>query len=69
MYGLDGTDRLFAGVGSNFVIGADVVNKDAVAEVFYDQTTDKMQMRVKAKSGVILYIYLEISFDGFKTIG
>ena len=53
MYGLDGTDKLFAGVGSNFVIGADVVNKDAVAEVFYDQTTDKMQMRVKAKSGVI----------------
>jgi len=52
VYGLDGTDRIFAGQGSNFIVGADVADEDKVADVFYDQTLDKVQMRVKAKSGV-----------------
>ena len=53
VYGLDGTSRIFAGQGSNFIVGADVADEDKVADVFYDQTTDKMQIRVKAKSGVV----------------
>ena len=52
VYGLDGTDRIFAGQGSNFIVGADVADEDKVADVFYDQTLDKVQLRVKGKSGV-----------------
>ena len=53
-YGLNGTDRLFASVGRNFHVGADVENEKDIADVFYDQTTDKMYVRVKAKAGVTL---------------
>lgn len=52
VYGLDGTDRLFASVGRNFILGADVEDEKDVADVFYDRTTDKMNVRVKAKAGV-----------------
>lgn len=51
-YGLDGTDRMFASVGSNFIVGSDVENENQIAKVWYDETDDKVYMRVKAKAGV-----------------
>jgi|GEM_PF-6196053 len=54
VYGLNGTDRMFSGLGSSFIVGSDVENESNVAEVFYDQTTDKMYIRVKAKAGVAI---------------
>ena len=53
-YGLDGTSRIFASVGRNFIIGSDVLNEDQIADVFYDRTDDKVYLRVKAKSGVTI---------------
>jgi hypothetical protein len=50
--GLDGTNRMFASVGSNFIVGSDIDNESEVAEVWYDQTTDLMNVRVKGKAGV-----------------
>lgn len=52
VYGLDGTDRMFASVGSNFIIGADVEDEKDVADVWYDQTDDKVYLRFKGKAGV-----------------
>jgi hypothetical protein len=52
VYGLDGTDRMFASVGSNFIVGSDVQNESEVADVFYDKVSDKVMIRVKAKAGV-----------------
>lgn len=52
VYGLDGTDRMFASVGRNFVVGSDLENENQVADMFYDQVSDKTFLRVKAKSGV-----------------
>ena len=54
VYGLDGTDRIFASVGSNFVIGSDVEDENKVADVFYDQTDDKVYLRIKGKAGVAI---------------
>ena len=52
VYGLDGTDRMVASVGRNFIVGSDVANEDQVADMWYDKTTDKTYMRVKGKAGV-----------------
>jgi hypothetical protein len=51
-YGLNGTNRLFSSVGSNFHVGSDVENEQDVADVFYDRTDDKVYVRVKATAGV-----------------
>lgn len=53
-YGLDGTDRMFASVGKNFIVGSDVANEESVMDVWYDKTDDKTHMRVKAKAGVTI---------------
>ena len=52
VYGLNGTDRMVASVGSNFVVGSDLENENQVADMWYDKTSDKTYLRVKAKSGV-----------------
>ena len=52
IYGLDGTGRMIATVGRNLVVGSDLENENQVAEMWYDKTTDKTYMRVKAKAGV-----------------
>lgn len=52
VYGLNGTDRMFASVGSNFVVGSDVDTEKDVADVFYDKVQDTVNIRVKAKAGV-----------------
>lgn len=52
VYGLDGTDRMFASVGSNFIIGADVADESDVAKTWYDETDDKVYLRFKGKAGV-----------------
>ena len=53
-YGLNNTGRIVASVGSNFVVGSDVENEHEIADMFYDQTSDKTYLRVKAKAGVQL---------------
>ncbi|WP_048330998.1 hypothetical protein [Bizionia psychrotolerans] len=52
--GLNGTDRMFASVSSNFIVGSDIENESQVADVFYDKVTDKVMVRVKAKAGVVI---------------
>lgn len=52
VYGLEGTNRMFASVGSNFIVGSDVENESAVADMWYDKTSDLTHLRVKAKAGV-----------------
>lgn len=52
VYGLDGTARMIASVGRNFIVGSDVANEDQIADMWYDKTTDKTYMRVKGKAGV-----------------
>lgn len=54
IYGLDGTDRIFAGRGSSFVVGSDVVEEENVMKVWYDETDDKLYMRTKGKAGVTI---------------
>ena len=51
--GLNATDRLFAGRGADFIVGADVENEEEIAEVWYDKTDDKMYLRFKGKAGVV----------------
>ena len=51
--GLDGTNRLFAGRGADFIVGADIENEEEIAEVWYDKTDDKMYLRFKGKAGVV----------------
>lgn len=53
VYGLNGTDRMFASVAKNFIIGADVADEENLVEVFYDQNSDKMKVRIKGKAGVV----------------
>lgn len=55
MYGLDGTDRMFAGIGSSFIVGNDVKEEEEIFKVWYDQTDDKVYIRAKGKSGVTPY--------------
>lgn len=52
VYGLDGTDRMFASKGSNFVVGSDVDEEKDTMDVWYDKTDDKVYMRAKGKAGV-----------------
>lgn len=54
VYGLDGTDRMFAGKGSSFIVGADVKEEENIMKIWYDETDDKVYMRTKAKSGVTI---------------
>jgi len=58
--GLNGTDRMFASVGRNFVVGMDVDGEENVMDIFYDKTEDKVHFRVKAKSGVNVFNAAEI---------
>ncbi|WP_431137479.1 hypothetical protein [Psychroserpens mesophilus] len=51
-YGLDGTNRAFASIGTNFIVGSDVENENELVDVWYDKNTDKMLMRIKGKAGV-----------------
>lgn len=51
-YGLNGTDRIFAGQGSNFIVGADVEDEDKIIDIWYDKSDDRTYFRTKAKSGV-----------------
>ena len=54
--GLNGTDRMFASVGYNFIVGADLMNEseDPIIKVWYDETDDLLYMRSKGKSGVTI---------------
>lgn len=52
--GLDGTDRMVATVGSNLIVGNDLEKDAEVAEMFYDQTSDKTHLRTKGKVGVAI---------------
>lgn len=59
-FGLDGTDRMFASRGSNFVVGADQEGEEKIIDVWYDKGDDEVLMRTKAKSGVTIVNYTEI---------
>lgn len=52
VYGLDGTDRMVASVGRNFVVGSDLENENQVADMWYDKTSDQTYLRTKGKAGV-----------------
>lgn len=54
VYGLDGTDRMFAGKGSDFVVGNDVKEEEDVIEAWYDKTDDLVYLRTKGKAGVTM---------------
>lgn len=54
IYGLDGTDRMFAGRGSSFVVGSDVTEEENIMKIWYDETDDKVYMRSKGKAGVTI---------------
>lgn len=58
--GLNGTDRLFATVGRNFVVGMDKNKEDAAIHIFYVEDTDTVHFRTKAKSGVTVFNAAEI---------
>jgi hypothetical protein len=51
--GLNGTDRLFASRGSNFVVGMDVMDEETVMKIWFSEDDDKLYFRTKAKSGVV----------------
>jgi hypothetical protein len=51
--GLNGTDRLFASRGSNFVVGMDVMDEETIMKIWYSEDDDKLYFRTKAKSGVV----------------
>jgi len=50
--GLNGTDRMFAGRGSSFVVGMDVEDEETLMKIWYSEDDDKTYFRTKAKSGV-----------------
>ena len=54
VYGLDGTDRMFAGKGSDFIVGNDVKEEEDVIEAWYDKTDDLVYLRTKGKAGVAI---------------
>lgn len=58
--GLNGTDRMYASVGRNFVVGMDVAAEENVMSIFYVEKDDKVNFRVKAKSGVNVFNAAEI---------
>jgi hypothetical protein len=49
--GLDGTNRMFLGRESNFVIGTDLKNDWENFQIWYEQKDDKILTRLKAKLG------------------
>ncbi|MEE1963562.1 hypothetical protein V1387_12765 [Allomuricauda taeanensis] len=49
--GLDGTDRMFAGDASNFILGNDLPEDEKVMKVIYDEPSDKTVFRSKMKAG------------------
>lgn len=52
--GLNGTDRMFAGSGADFIIGNDLADDEKVMKVIYDETSDLTTFRTKLKAGVTL---------------
>lgn len=58
--GLNGTDRMFASVGRNFVVGLDKKDEDKAVDIFYVKETDKVHFRTKAKSGTNVFNAAEI---------
>lgn len=52
VYGLNETSRMFASVGYNFIIGADVENEKDIVHMYYDEATDRVGLRIKGKAGV-----------------
>lgn len=50
--GLSGTSRIFAGRGSQLVVGSDLEGEENKIEIFYWQEDKTIRMRVEAKSGV-----------------
>ena len=53
--GLNNTDRIFATVGRNFVVGMDVETEANVIDVWYSKDDDTVHFRTKAKSGVNVF--------------
>lgn len=54
VYGLNETQRMFASTGHNFIVGADVEDEKDLVHFYYDETTDKVGMRIKGKAGVAI---------------
>ena len=52
VYGLDDQKRMVATIKQNLIIGSDLENEHAVADMWYDKTSDLTYFRVKAKVGV-----------------
>lgn len=52
--GLNGTDRMFASVGSNFILGADVKDEENIVKIWWSEDDDKTYFRTKAKSGTTI---------------
>lgn len=51
LHGLNGTNRIHLGKPSNMKIGTDLENDFEQYQLFYDQTSDKVYYRLKAKLG------------------
>jgi len=51
--GLNGTDRMFAGRGSAFVVGMDVEAEEEIFNIWFSEDDDLLYFRTKAKSGVV----------------
>lgn len=58
--GLNGTDRIFASVGRNFVVGMDAETESNIIDVWYSKDDDTVHFRTKAKSGVNVFNAAEI---------
>lgn len=50
--GLNETSRIYASIGSHFVVGSDLEEEASLIDIWYDKTDDKVYFRTKAKSGV-----------------
>lgn len=54
VYGLNETERMFASIGHNFIVGADVEDEKDLVHFYYEESTDKVGMRIKGKAGVAI---------------
>jgi len=54
IYGLDGTQRMFASVSTNFIVGMDMDGEESIMDIWYEKKDDKLFFRTKAKSGVTI---------------
>lgn len=54
VYGLDGTDRMFASKGSNFILGSDVPEEENIMKIWYSEDDDLLYMRTKGKAGTTI---------------